>query len=224
MAHFIRRRSSDQTDTASQPVTFHVTIDEIQLDPWTSGPPRLSYTTCRGFMWIGIDLTSQSTRPSWPPQNLPWCNEVARVSLMKLTRLPGYAKDDVTGALAKDRPSAIKTPISLRENTIMKANPSLAHNGSTTMACSIAFDLPDDITGPPNARQPAPGTSKIQPQTSIIPPRVLPALLMKLTCSNDDNQYPASITPSFHHTYMGTTLTVLEVNSIPLCPQRRTWR
>ncbi|KAK4541507.1 hypothetical protein LTR36_007953 [Oleoguttula mirabilis] len=75
----------------------------------------------------------------------------------KLGTTMGYAADDVTDALSREEPSAIKDAyLIVRENQIMKTNPSLAQDQPAFMAQSPPAFYPNMLTSPrsPSVRPP----------------------------------------------------------------------
>ncbi|CAD0112859.1 unnamed protein product [Aureobasidium uvarum] len=154
------------------PVT-RITIDEIKLDPWfLKELPDYLTPPVEEFMDQGIDPNRSIDPAKLAPTKPAVVQQKLHESVVgKLGKTMGYAKDDVTEALAKDEPSAIKDAyLIVRENTIMKANPSLAHNPD--LQPWLAQSPPTfqtTVTSPPNARHPAPGTSN--PASNVEHPR-----------------------------------------------------
>ncbi|CAC9886565.1 Pkinase-domain-containing protein [Aureobasidium pullulans] len=186
-----------------------ITIDEIKLDPWfLKELPDYLTPPVEEFMDQGIDPNRSIDPAKLAPTKPAVVQQKLHESVVgKLGKTMGYAKDDVTEALAKDEPSAIKDAyLIVRENTIMKANPSLAHNPD--LQPWLAQSPPTfqtTVASPPNPRHPAPGTSN--PASNVEHPR------HGSTSSAHEARTPAttigilpSSLPSFHQAYMqGTT-------------------
>ncbi|KAF1354734.1 kinase-like domain-containing protein, partial [Delphinella strobiligena] len=112
------------------PVT-RITIEEIRQDPWfTKNIPDYLEPPVEEFMDTGVDPNKAIDPNKLAPNKPVVVQEKLHENVVsKLGKTMGYAKDDVQEALAKDEPSAIKDAyLIVRENTIMKANPSLVQN------------------------------------------------------------------------------------------------
>ncbi|KAF2485346.1 kinase-like domain-containing protein [Neohortaea acidophila] len=116
-----------------------ITIQEIRQDPWfTKDLPEYLTPPVEEFIETGID-PNKAIDPRDLAKGKPVVvQEKLHQSVVgKLGKTMGYAPDDVQEALAKDEPSAIKDAyLIVRENQLMKTNPSLAADQPEFMAQS----------------------------------------------------------------------------------------
>ncbi|KAK5164791.1 Protein kinase [Saxophila tyrrhenica] len=138
-----------------------ITIQEIRQDPWfMKDLPEYLQPPVEDFIDTGVD-PNKAIDPHALAKGKPVVvQEKLHQSVVgKLGKTMGYAPDDVQEALAKDEPSAIKDAyLIVRENQLMKTNPSLAQDQPAFMAQSpptFNHSLP---TSPPGGR---PGPSPL---------------------------------------------------------------
>jgi carbon catabolite-derepressing protein kinase len=116
-----------------------ITISEIRQDPWfTKDLPEYLRPPVEEFTDTGVD-PNHAIDPNSLGKGQPVAikEELHKNVVGKLGKTMGYAPDDVQDALAKDEPSAIKDAyLIVRENQLMKTNPSLAADQPQFMAQS----------------------------------------------------------------------------------------
>ncbi|WPH01445.1 sucrose non-fermenting protein kinase 1-like protein [Acrodontium crateriforme] len=116
-----------------------ITIPEIRQDPWfTKDLAEYLRPPVDEFVDTGVD-PNKAIIPSELSKGAPVAvQEKLHESVVgKLGKTMGYAPVDVQEALAKDEPSAIKDAyLIVRENQLMKTNPSLAQDQPDFMAQS----------------------------------------------------------------------------------------
>ena len=116
-----------------------ITIQEIRQDPWfTTDLAEYLQPPVEDFMDTGVD-PNKAIDPKELAKGKPVAvQERLHSSVVgKLGKTMGYGADDVQEALAKDEPSAIKDAyLIVRENQLMKTNPSLAQDQPAFMAQS----------------------------------------------------------------------------------------
>ena len=116
-----------------------ITIPEIRQDPWfTKDLAEYLQPPVEDFMDTGVD-PNKAIDPHELAKGKPVAvQEKLHQSVVgKLGKTMGYQPDDVQEALAKDEPSAIKDAyLIVRENQLMKTNPSLAQDQPAFMAQS----------------------------------------------------------------------------------------
>ncbi|TKA72533.1 hypothetical protein B0A55_06425 [Friedmanniomyces simplex] len=116
-----------------------ISVPEIRQDPWfTKDLPEYLQPPVEDFMDTGVDPTKAIDPYSLSKNKPKPVQEKLHTSVVsKLGKTMGYAADDVQEALKKDEPSAIKDAyLIVRENTLMKTNPSLAQDQPAFMAQS----------------------------------------------------------------------------------------
>lgn len=117
-----------------------ITIQEIRQDPWfTKDLPDYLEPTIEDFMDTGVVDSNKAIDPHALAKGKPVAlrEKLHQNVVGKLGKTMGYAPVDVQEALAKDEPSAIKDAyLIVRENQLMKTNPSLAHDQPAFMAQS----------------------------------------------------------------------------------------
>lgn len=135
-----------------------ITIQEIRQDPWfTKDLPDYLQPQSDDFVDTGVD-PNKAIDPSALDKGKPAViQEKLHASVVgKLGKTMGYAPGDVQEALARDEPSAIKDAyLIVRENQLMKANPSLAVDQPAFMAQSPP-PFHGDLTMSPRSAVPAP--------------------------------------------------------------------
>ncbi|OQO07201.1 hypothetical protein B0A48_07771 [Cryoendolithus antarcticus] len=133
-----------------------ITVQEIRQDPWfTKDLAEYLQPPVEEFEDTGIDPT-KAIDPNELAKGQPLVvKEKLHASVVgKLGKTMGYAPSDVQEALAKDEPSTIKDAyLIIRENQLMKTNPSLAADQPGFIAQSPPAFLPDV------AMSPRPGSS-----------------------------------------------------------------
>ncbi|KAK6412475.1 Protein kinase, partial [Oleoguttula sp. CCFEE 5521] len=133
-----------------------ITVQEIRQDPWfTKDLAEYLQTPVEEFEDTGVDPT-KAIDPNELAKGQPLVvKEKLHASVVgKLGKTMGYAPSDVQEALAKDEPSTIKDAyLIIRENQLMKTNPSLAVDQPGFIAQSPPAFLPDV------AMSPRPGSS-----------------------------------------------------------------
>ena len=116
-----------------------ITIQDIRQDPWfTKDLPEYLQPPVEEFLDTGVD-PNKAIDPHELAKGKPKAlKEKLHDSVVgKLGKTMGYGPDDVQEALAKDEPSAIKDAyLIVRENQLMKTNPSLAQDQPAFMAQS----------------------------------------------------------------------------------------
>jgi len=148
-----------------------ITIQEIRQDPWfTKDLPEYLQPPVEDFLDTGVDPNRAIDPQSLAKGTPAVVKEKLHQSVVgKLGKTMGYAPDDVQEALAKDEPSAIKDAyLIVRENQLMKTNPSLAQDQPAFMAQSpptFHHSLPTSPRSPSGGR---PGPS---PLTGMDHPR-----------------------------------------------------
>lgn len=143
-----------------------ITIQEIRQDPWfTKDLAEYLQPPVEEFMETGVD-PNKAIDPHDLAKGKPVAvQERLHESVVgKLGKTMGYGADDVQEALAKDEPSAIKDAyLIVRENQLMKANPSLAQDQPAFMAQSPPAlynnSLPTSPRSPSVRPPPSPLTS-----------------------------------------------------------------
>ncbi|KAK3117774.1 Protein kinase [Teratosphaeriaceae sp. CCFEE 6253] len=116
-----------------------ISVPEIRQDPWfVKDLPEYLQLPVEDFVDTGVDPTKAIDPYSLSKNKPKPVQEKLHFSVVgKLGKTMGYAPDDVQEALKKDEPSAIKDAyLIVRENTLMKANPSLAQDQPAFMAQS----------------------------------------------------------------------------------------
>ena len=116
-----------------------ITIQEIRQDPWfTHDLAEYLQPPVEEFVDTGVDPNKAIDPHSLGKGNPVIVQEKLHSSVVgKLGKTMGYAPDDVQEALCKDEPSAIKDAyLIVRENHIMKTNPSLQQDQPEFMAQS----------------------------------------------------------------------------------------
>ena len=123
---------------ATSPVA-RITIAEIRQDPWFQKDlADYLQPAAEDFQETGVD-PNKAVDPHALAKGKPIAvqEQLHKNVVGKLGKTMGYAPDDVQEALAKDEPSAIKDAyLIVRENQLMKNNPSLAHDQPAFMAQS----------------------------------------------------------------------------------------
>ncbi|KAK4920594.1 Protein kinase [Elasticomyces elasticus] len=105
-----------------------ITIPYIRQDPWfTKDLPEYLQPPVEEFVDTGVDPTKPIDPYALGKKPKPVQEKLHTAVVDKLGSTMGYAPGDVQEALKKDEPSAIKDAyLIVRENTLMKNNPSLA--------------------------------------------------------------------------------------------------
>ncbi|GAB7343378.1 hypothetical protein MBLNU457_1417t1 [Dothideomycetes sp. NU457] len=140
-----------------------ITIQEIRQDPWfTKDLADYLQPAAEDFLDTGIDpnkaIDPQALAPSKPAVVQEQLHDHV---VGKLGKTMGYGKDDVQEALAKDEPSAIKDAyLIVRENTIMKGNPSLTQNPNLK---PFLAQSPPSYGSTPRVETPVASTSRVPP-------------------------------------------------------------
>lgn len=115
------------------------TIYEIRQDPWfVKDLPEYLQPPVEDFLETGVD-PNRAIDPHALAKGKPAAvqEKLHQNVVGKLGKTMGYGPDDVQEALAKDEPSAIKDAyLIVRENQLMKTNPSLAQDQPAFMAQS----------------------------------------------------------------------------------------
>lgn len=180
-----------------------ITIQEIRQDPWfIKDLPDYLKPPVEEFIETGVD-PNKAIDPSSLSKGKPAVvQERLHESVVgKLGKTLGYGPDDVQEALAKDEPSAIKDAyLIVRENHLMKANPSLAQDQPGFMAQS-----PPNFSSTPMS--PRPSISKTEP--SPMTPQDHPRHGSTGSAAIMDNRSPVSTIavlsssmPDYHVAYM----------------------
>ncbi|KAK5108675.1 hypothetical protein LTR62_008080 [Meristemomyces frigidus] len=116
-----------------------ITVPEIRQDPWfIKDLPEYLQPSVEDFVDTGVD-PAKAIDPYSLSKNKPkpMQEKLHDTVVGKLGKTMGYAPDDVVDALKRDEPSAIKDAyLIVRENTIMKTNPSLAQDQPAFVATS----------------------------------------------------------------------------------------
>jgi carbon catabolite-derepressing protein kinase len=116
-----------------------ITIPEIRQDPWFQKDlADYLQPAAEEFLETGVD-PNKAVDPHALAKGRPIAvqEQLHKNVVGKLGKTMGYAPDDVQEALAKDEPSAIKDAyLIVRENQLMKNNPSLAQDQPAFMAQS----------------------------------------------------------------------------------------
>ena len=116
-----------------------ITIQEIRQDPWfMKDLAEYLQPPVEDFLDTGIDPNKAIDPHALAKGKPAVVQEKLHESVVgKLGKTMGYAPRDVQEALSKDEPSAIKDAyLIVRENQLMKANPSLAQDQPAFMAQS----------------------------------------------------------------------------------------
>lgn len=116
-----------------------ITVQEIRQDPWfTKHLAEYLQPPVEEFLDTGVDPNKAIDPHSLAKGKPAAVQEKLHQNVVgKLGKTMGYAPDDVQEALAKDEPSAIKDAyLIVRENQLMKTNPSLAADQPAFMAQS----------------------------------------------------------------------------------------
>ncbi|KAK3719238.1 Protein kinase [Vermiconidia calcicola] len=128
-----------------------ITIQEIRQEPWfTQDLAEYLQPPVEEFLETGID-PNRAIDPHSLAKGKPAAvqDKLHQNVVGKLGKTMGYAPDDVQEALAKDEPSAIKDAyLIVRENHLMKTNPSLAQDQPAFMAQSPPTFHPSLPTSP----------------------------------------------------------------------------
>ncbi|GAB7350012.1 hypothetical protein MBLNU459_g0687t1 [Dothideomycetes sp. NU459] len=184
-----------------------ITIEEIRQDPWfTKDLAEYLQPPVEEFIDTGVD-PNRAIDPSQLAPNKPAVvQEKLHESVVgKLGKTMGYARGDVQDALAKDEPSAIKDAyLIVRENTMMKANPSLAQNPD--LQPWLAQSPPTFVSHPatPPSNPTRLGGGSMPPQASNVEhPRhgSTSSQLEVRSPATTIGILPSSL-PSFHQAYM----------------------
>ena len=151
-----------------------ITVPDIRQDPWfTKDLADYLLPTPEDFVDTGID-PSKAIDPQTLSKGKPQAmkDKLHQSVVGKLGKTMGYAPNDVQDALSKDEPSAIKDAyLIVRENQLMKTNPSLAQDQPQFMAQSPpAFHssssaMPGTPRSPFTKQQPASQMSNIDHAT-----------------------------------------------------------
>ncbi|KAK4986592.1 Protein kinase [Elasticomyces elasticus] len=142
-----------------------ISVQEIRQDPWfTKDLAEYLQPPVEEFLDTGVDPNKAiDPRRLAPSQPAPVQERLHESVVGKLGTTMGYGRDDVQEALAKDEPSAIKDAyLIVRENTIMKANPSLSKE--PTLSPFLAQSPPafnHSMPSPPPVRPPTSPLGKI---------------------------------------------------------------
>jgi len=116
-----------------------ITVPEIRQDPWFNKDlAEYLQPPVEDFKDTGVD-SSKAIDPDALSKDQPAAlrNILHHAVVGKLGKTMGYAADDVQDALSRDEPSAIKDAyLIVRENQLMKTNPSLAQDQPAFMAQS----------------------------------------------------------------------------------------
>lgn len=135
-----------------------ITVPEIRQDPWfMKDLAEYLQPPVEDFMDTGID-PNKAIDPDALSKGKPSAvrSRLHDAVIGKLGKTMGYAPDDVQDALSRDEPSAIKDAyLIVRENQLMKTNPSLAHDQPAFMAQSPPAFHPQTAASPrPTVRPP----------------------------------------------------------------------
>ena len=135
-----------------------ISIQEIRQDPWfTKDLADYLQPPVEEFLETGID-PNKAVDPHALSKGTPVAvqDQLHKNVVGKLGKTMGYAPDDVQEALLKDEPSAIKDAyLIVRENQLMKTNPSLAQDQPAFMAQSPPT-FHNSIPMSPQSGRPAP--------------------------------------------------------------------
>ncbi|QIX00755.1 hypothetical protein AMS68_006272 [Peltaster fructicola] len=135
-----------------------ITIQEIRQDPWfVKDLPQYLQPPVEEFLDTGVDPNKAIDPHALSKGKPAVIQEKLHESVVgKLGKTMGYAPNDVQEALAKDEPSAIKDAyLIVRENQLMKNNPSLAADQPAFMAQSPP-PFAGDLTMSPRSPMPMP--------------------------------------------------------------------
>ncbi|GAB7358687.1 hypothetical protein MBLNU230_g3916t1 [Neophaeotheca triangularis] len=118
-----------------------ISVEEIRQDPWFQKDlAEYLQPPVEEFLDTGVVDPEKAIDPktlSTKSTPLAVQEKLHESVVGKLGKTMGYGADDVQEALAKDEPSAIKDAyLIVRENQLMKTNPSLAHDQPEFMAQS----------------------------------------------------------------------------------------
>lgn len=185
-----------------------ITVPEIRQDPWFLKDLAEYLRAAEEDFDSGMDpnkpIDPYALSKSKPK---PVQERLHEKVVNKLGQTMGYAAEDVTDALGKEEPSAIKDAyLIVRENTLMKANPSLATDQPAFMAQSPpAFHptMPNSPRSPTARPPPSPLTSFDHPRhnstgsASVVEAR---------SPANTIAILPSSL-PDFHAAYMRGQIT-----------------
>lgn len=183
-----------------------ITVEEIRQDPWfMKDLPEYLQPPVEDFIDTGVDpnraIDPFALSKSKPK---PVQEKLHNAVVGKLGKTMGYAPDDVQEALKKDEPSAIKDAyLIVRENTLMKTNPSLAVDQPAFMAQSPPTFVSSGF------RAGTPLGSSLGSKTNPTPPPVNNARHNSTSSSIMDARSPAntiailpSSLPDYHAAYM----------------------
>ncbi|KAI6819352.1 Pkinase-domain-containing protein [Hortaea werneckii] len=137
-----------------------ITVPEIRQDPWFLKDLAEYLKVADQDFESGVD-PNKPIDPYALSKNKPKPvqEKLHEKVIDKLGQTMGYAAEDVTDALGKEEPSAIKDAyLIVRENTLMKANPSLMTDQPAFMAQSppaFAPNMPNSPKTPQNRTQPS---------------------------------------------------------------------
>ena len=147
-----------------------ISIQEIRQDPWfTKDLAEYLQPPVEDFLETGVD-PNKAIDPHALAKGKPVAmqEKIHQNVVGKLGKTMGYAPDDVQEALAKDEPSAIKDAyLIVRENQLMKNNPSLAQDQPAFMAQSpptFHHSLPTSPRSPNVRPPPSPLTGMDHPR------------------------------------------------------------
>lgn len=149
-----------------------ISVEEIRQDPWFQKDlAEYLQPTVEEFLDTGVVDPEKAIDPktlSTKSTPLAVQERLHESVVGKLGKTMGYGADDVQEALAKDEPSAIKDAyLIVRENQLMKTNPSLAHDQPEFMAQSP----PTFQSSLQSPRSPAPARQPASPMGGMDHPR-----------------------------------------------------
>ncbi|KAK3678876.1 Protein kinase [Recurvomyces mirabilis] len=181
-----------------------ITVPEIRQDPWfTKDLPEYLQPPVEDFVDTGVDpakaIDPYSLSKGKPK---PVQEKLHSTVVGKLGKTMGYAPDDVQDALKRDEPSAIKDAyLIVRENTLMKTNPSLAQEQPAFIAASPpAFHpiMPTSPRSPGMRPPPSPLGSNDHPRHGS---NASSSIIDSRTAASSIAVLPTSL-PDFHVAYM----------------------
>ncbi|KXL41497.1 MAG: hypothetical protein FE78DRAFT_156326 [Acidomyces sp. 'richmondensis'] len=174
-----------------------ITVPEIRQDPWfMKDLPDYLQPAVEDFLDTGVDpnkaIDPYALSKGKPK---PLQEKLHEQVIQKLGKTMGYGKDDVQEALARDEASAIKDAyLIVRENQIMKTNPSLAANQPAFMAQSPPAAFESRFPGSP--RSP---TSRSPASTVAILPSSLPDYHAAFMRGQHSSQQESGSSPTHNH-------------------------
>ena len=178
-----------------------ITIQEIRQDPWfTKDLAEYLQSPVEDFLDTGVDPNKAIDPHALAKGKPAVVREQLHESVVgKLGKTMGYAPRDVQEALSKDEPSAIKDAyLIVRENQLMKTNPSLAQDQPAFMAQSPpAFNPTLSSPQSPMAKKPTSPMPTVDVRQSSVSSSITEARSPASTIAI----LPSSL-PDYHAAYM----------------------